>query len=148
VNTSKKSATSLIQRSITIEAIVVYPARAEQTALKFVGVSLLLLAAYVTFDAFKSLATKEQPQRSVIGIALSVLSLIVMRLLTKAKRRTAAELSSAALHADSRQTSICGGTCPQFCSADVAERYAVVVGRTRRSPGYGSHHCAGRPRGN
>ena len=81
--------------------------RAEQTVLKLVGVSLLLLAAYVTFDAIKSLVMKEQPQRSVIGIALSVLSLIVMPLLAKAKRTTAAELSSAALHADSRQTSIC-----------------------------------------
>jgi divalent metal cation (Fe/Co/Zn/Cd) transporter len=81
--------------------------RAEQTALRLVGISLLLLAAYVIFDAIKSLVTKEQPQRSVIGIALSVLSLIVMPLLAKAKRRTAAELNSPALHADSRQSSIC-----------------------------------------
>lgn len=81
--------------------------RAEQTALKLVGASLLLLAAYVTFDAIKTLVTREQPQRSILGIVLSVLSLIVMPLLAKAKRRTAAELNSAALHADSRQTSIC-----------------------------------------
>jgi divalent metal cation (Fe/Co/Zn/Cd) transporter len=38
---------------------------------------------------------------------VAVLSLIVMPLLAKAKRRTAAQLNSAALHADSRQTSIC-----------------------------------------
>ena len=81
--------------------------RAEQTALKLVGASLLLLAAYVTFDAIKTLVTREQPQRSILGIVVSVLSLIVMPLLAKAKRRTAAELNSAALHADSRQTSIC-----------------------------------------
>jgi len=81
--------------------------RAEQTALKLVGASLLLLAAYVTFDAIKTLVTREQPQRSILGIVLSVLSLIVMPLLARAKRRTAAELNSAALHADSRQTSIC-----------------------------------------
>lgn len=81
--------------------------RAEQTALKLVGASLLLLAAYVTFDAIKTLVTREQPQRSILGIVVSVLSLIVMPLLARAKRRTAAELNSAALHADSRQTSIC-----------------------------------------
>ena len=81
--------------------------RAEQTALKLVGASLLLLAAYVTFNAIKTLVTREQPQRSILGIVVSVLSLIVMPLLAKAKRRTAAELNSAALHADSRQTSIC-----------------------------------------
>jgi len=81
--------------------------RAEQTALKLVGASLLLLAAYVTFNAIKTLVTREQPQRSILGIVLSVLSLIVMPLLARAKRRTEAELNSAALHADSRQTSIC-----------------------------------------
>ncbi|MCU1308744.1 MAG: integral rane protein [Acidobacteriaceae bacterium] len=80
---------------------------AEERALKLVGVSLLLLAAYVTFDAIKTLVTREQPQRSFIGIGLSVLSLIVMPVLARAKRRTASELNSAAMHADSRQTSIC-----------------------------------------
>jgi divalent metal cation (Fe/Co/Zn/Cd) transporter len=81
--------------------------KSEQTALRLVGISLLLLAAYVSFDTIETLLTREHPQRSFIGIALSVVSLIVMPLLASAKRRTAAELNSAALHADSRQTSIC-----------------------------------------
>jgi divalent metal cation (Fe/Co/Zn/Cd) transporter len=79
----------------------------EKIALKMVAVSFFLLAAYVTFDATKTLMEKEQPRRSLIGIAISVLSLILMPLLAKAKRRTASQLNSAALHADSRQTSIC-----------------------------------------
>jgi divalent metal cation (Fe/Co/Zn/Cd) transporter len=79
----------------------------EKIALKMVAVSFFLLAAYVTFDATKTLMEKEQPHRSLIGIAISVLSLILMPLLAKAKRRTASQLNSAALHADSRQTSIC-----------------------------------------
>lgn len=54
-----------------------------------------------------TLMEKEQPHRSLIGIAISVLSLIVMPLLAKAKRRTASQLKSAALHGDSRQISIC-----------------------------------------
>ncbi len=91
---------------------------AEERALKLVGISLLLLAAYVTFGAIKTLVTREQPQRSLIGIALSVLSLIVMPVLARAKRITASELKSAAMHADSRQTSICALPLPQFCSAD------------------------------
>jgi divalent metal cation (Fe/Co/Zn/Cd) transporter len=81
--------------------------RAEKKALRLVAVSLFLLAAYVMFDAIKALATREQPQRSFIGIALSVLSLMVMPLLARAKRRMASKLNSAALYADSRQTSIC-----------------------------------------
>ena len=80
---------------------------AERRALKLVGGSFLLLAAYVAVDAAKTLLSREEPQRSIVGIGLSVLSLIVMPILARAKRRTAAQLNSRALHADSRQTSIC-----------------------------------------
>lgn len=81
--------------------------RAEQIALKLVGVSFLLLAAYVTFDSVKSLLKREAPESSYVGIAIAALSLAVMPLLARAKRRVAAEISSRALQADSRQTDIC-----------------------------------------
>ncbi len=80
---------------------------AERRALKIVGVSFLLLAAYVTFDAVKSLVSGDAPERSPAGIAIAALSLIVMPWLAHAKRKTAGNLGSAALRADSRQTSIC-----------------------------------------
>ncbi|MCW5961521.1 MAG: cation transporter [Pyrinomonadaceae bacterium] len=79
----------------------------EQTALRLVGVSFLALAAYVGFDAVKSLWFRELPEESYIGIALAALSLIVMPILARAKRRVAANLNSRALAADSRQTDIC-----------------------------------------
>ena len=82
-------------------------ARAESRALKLVGWSFLLLAAYVAFDAARSLWLREAPDQSTIGIALAAASLIVMPLLARAKRRIAARIASRALHADSRQTSIC-----------------------------------------
>ncbi|HEV8522942.1 MAG TPA: cation transporter, partial [Terriglobales bacterium] len=44
---------------------------------------------------------------SLVGIALAVVSLIVMPLLARAKRRVAAGINSRALHADSRQTDLC-----------------------------------------
>jgi divalent metal cation (Fe/Co/Zn/Cd) transporter len=81
--------------------------RAEQVALKLVGVSFLALAAYVAFDAVKSLVYREVPEASYVGIALAALSLAVMPLLARAKRRVAAEIGSRALQADSRQTDIC-----------------------------------------
>src|ERR1700687_2252442 len=81
--------------------------RLEQTALKLVGIGFLLLAAYVAFDSISTLLSREVSRRSVVGIAVSLASLLVMPLLAKAKRRTASDLNSAALHADSRQTSIC-----------------------------------------
>jgi len=79
----------------------------ERAALKIVGVSFLALAAYVAFDAAKSLLAHEPPDASYIGIALAVASLIVMPLLARAKRRVAATLNSRAMLADSRQTDIC-----------------------------------------
>ncbi len=79
----------------------------EQLALKLVGVSFLLLAAYVAFDAGKSLLLREPPEASYIGIGLAFLSLLVMPVLARAKRRVAANLNSRALAADSRQTDIC-----------------------------------------
>ena len=79
----------------------------ERRALKLVGISFFLLAAYVSFESLKSLWNREAPVASTPGIALAIASLIVMPLLARAKRRTAATLKSAALHADSRQTSLC-----------------------------------------
>lgn len=81
--------------------------RAERTALKLVGWSFMLLGAYVAFDAVMSLVRREPPEASYIGIALAALSLIVMPLLARAKRRVAAGINSRALQADSRQTNIC-----------------------------------------
>ncbi len=81
--------------------------KAERRAVKLVGVSFLLLAAYVAFDSTKSLIEREPPERSAVGIVIAVLSLIVMPSLAHAKRKTAGHLDSAALRADSRQTSLC-----------------------------------------
>ncbi len=79
----------------------------EGIALKFVGGSLLLLAAYIAFDAANSLLTREPPHESIVGIVIAGVSLVVMPLLARAKRRVAARLDSRALHADSMQTDIC-----------------------------------------
>lgn len=81
--------------------------RRERLALKLVGISFFVLALYVTVEAAKSLLRHEQPETSIVGIVLAVVSLIVMPILARAKRRVAARLDSGALHADSRQTDIC-----------------------------------------
>ncbi len=79
----------------------------EQTAIKLVGISFLILAAYVAFDAVKSLLVHEPPETSLVGIGLAIASLIIMPLLARAKRRSAANLESRAMQADSRQTDLC-----------------------------------------
>jgi divalent metal cation (Fe/Co/Zn/Cd) transporter len=79
----------------------------ERPALRLVGISFFLLAAYVCFEAVKSLIASELPKASIPGIVLAAVSLIVMPLLARAKRKVAADIASHALVADSRQTDIC-----------------------------------------
>jgi divalent metal cation (Fe/Co/Zn/Cd) transporter len=79
----------------------------ERTALRLVGVSFLLLAVYVGWEAVESLVKHQLPSVSYFGIVFSMLCLMVMPLLARAKRRVAARLNSRALQADSRQSSIC-----------------------------------------
>lgn len=81
--------------------------RSERTALKLVGAGFLILAAYVTFDAVKAIINREPPEATYLGIGIAALSLVVMPLLAKAKRRVARELHSHAMEADARQTDIC-----------------------------------------
>jgi Cation efflux family len=79
----------------------------ERVAQRLVGISFFLLAAYVGFEAGTSLLHRQEPEASIVGIILSIVSLIVMPLLARAKRRVAARINSGALVADSRQTDIC-----------------------------------------
>lgn len=79
----------------------------EQTALRVIGVSFLLLAAFVAFDAVRALAVQDEPASSMVGIVLTGLSLVVMPWLAVRKRRVADRLASRAAVADSQQTWAC-----------------------------------------
>lgn len=79
----------------------------EQVALKFVGISFFVLAIYVAADSAKTLIQREPPHASIVGVCLAAISIVVMPLLARAKRRVAARLNSRALVADSRQTDLC-----------------------------------------
>lgn len=81
--------------------------RAEQKARRLVGVSFLLLAAYVAIESIRALWTKAQPERSLPGILIAVAAVIVMPLLGRAKRQVAAQINSGALQADARQADFC-----------------------------------------
>ena len=81
--------------------------RAERTALRVVGICFLVLAAYVSYEAGESLLLREAPRRTLSGIALAVASIVVMPVLSRAKRKVAARIGSAAMTADSQQTQLC-----------------------------------------
>lgn len=79
----------------------------ENAALRLVGWSFLLLAAYVLWDSGESLVRREPPEVSIAGIVIAALSLIAMPLLARAKRKVASDMGSRSLAADARQTDLC-----------------------------------------
>jgi len=82
--------------------------KAELWAARLAGGLLLLLAVYIVVDSGRRLmGFGREPDASIVGIALTAVSLVVMPLLARAKLRTAESLGSRALHADSYETITC-----------------------------------------
>lgn len=79
----------------------------ESWSLRLVGISFLLLAAYIAYDSLSLLLKHQAPERSLVGIALAAISLFVMPWLARQKRKIASNIGSAALAADARQTDFC-----------------------------------------
>ena len=79
----------------------------ETRALRIVGVCFLVLAAYITYESVLELWSRRAPEHSIPGIVLACVSLVVMPLLSRAKRKVGRALGSAAMHADARQTEFC-----------------------------------------
>lgn len=82
-------------------------AERETRAIRLVGVSFLLLAAWVAYESLESLWRRTPPSVSYVGIGVAVLSLVVMPWLARRKRSVGSSLGSRALESDSRQTSLC-----------------------------------------
>jgi len=79
----------------------------EKRALRFVGACFLLLAAYIAYDSILDLWSKRAPEHSISGIVLACVSLVVMPLLSRAKRRVGRAMGSSAMNADAKQTEFC-----------------------------------------
>ena len=59
------------------------------------------------YEAVSNLIEKRVPEHSLGGIILACVSLVVMPLLARAKRRVAQQLKSGAMHADAKQADFC-----------------------------------------
>ena len=81
--------------------------RVETISLRIVGICFVVLAVYVTYDSVTSLTKREVPEESLVGIVLAAVSLVIMPLLVRAKRKVARAINSSALMADSKQTELC-----------------------------------------
>lgn len=83
-------------------------AELEERTERIAGGLLLLLAAYLIIDAGRRLlGAGPEAEESLIGIALTAVSLVVMPVLGWMKLRTAQELGSGALRADAFETITC-----------------------------------------
>jgi divalent metal cation (Fe/Co/Zn/Cd) transporter len=92
---------------MSVDADVARRERNERLSLRIVGACFLALALYIACEAVVDLGRKAAPERSVPGIALAVVSLIVMPMLSRAKKSVGRALGSAAMKADARQTDFC-----------------------------------------
>jgi divalent metal cation (Fe/Co/Zn/Cd) transporter len=79
----------------------------ERRALKLIAVTFFALAAYVVFEGARDLITGEAPNTSIVGIAITGVSIIVMPWLARAKRRAGEQMGSQLVIADAAETKLC-----------------------------------------
>lgn len=81
--------------------------RRERLTLKAVAVTFFILAAYVTIEGVRALMGNEPPEHSTVGIVLLALSIVIMPILARAKRRVGDALQDPLILADAAETKIC-----------------------------------------
>jgi len=92
---------------MAVDAEVQTRERNERLSLRIVGACFLALSAYIAYESVSDLISRKAPEHSIPGIILASVSLLVMPILSRAKKRVGKELGSAAMNADARQTDFC-----------------------------------------
>lgn len=98
---------SVLLWRMSVDADIHSRERNEKLSLRIVGVCFLALAVYVGYESASDLISKKAPEHSLPGIILASVSLVVMPLLSRAKKKVGNELGSVAMHADAKQTDFC-----------------------------------------
>ena len=79
----------------------------ERLALRIVGACFIALAVYIGYESISNLIHRKVPESSLAGIILAVVALVVMPLLSRAKKRVGIQLGSGAMKADAKQATFC-----------------------------------------
>lgn len=79
----------------------------EEKASRFVGITFFVLGAYVLFESVRKILAGDTAEPSLSGIAIAVLSLVVMPALAYRKYKLGKELGLRSLVADSKETLAC-----------------------------------------
>jgi divalent metal cation (Fe/Co/Zn/Cd) transporter len=80
---------------------------AERKVGKFIGGTFIALALYVLIQSGLALLHHEHPSESLIGIILASASLVIMPIMSWGKFRAAAQIESASLRAEAKETLAC-----------------------------------------
>jgi divalent metal cation (Fe/Co/Zn/Cd) transporter len=100
------SGTVLLWR-MAVDADVWKREQNEKLSLRIVGACFLALAVYIAYASVSDLVSRKAPEQSTPGIILACVSLVVMPLLSRAKKKVGNQLGSTAMHADAKQTDFC-----------------------------------------
>ena len=79
----------------------------DRRATRLIAVSFAVLAGYVGVESVRDLLSDSPPEASAVGLAMALLSVAVMPVLARAKRRLAPVLGSQAAASEANQTSLC-----------------------------------------
>jgi divalent metal cation (Fe/Co/Zn/Cd) transporter len=81
--------------------------RAEYISLRIAGICLLSLGAYVLVVAVFNLTHNEVAETSWVGVAITTAAVVLMPILSRAKRQVGMALHSSAMMTDANQTDFC-----------------------------------------
>ncbi|MGH9546239.1 MAG: cation transporter [Terriglobales bacterium] len=98
---------SVLLWRMSVDADVRRRERNERVSLSIVGLCFIALAVYISYESISDLVRHKAPEHSISGIILACVSLVVMPILSRAKKRVGTELESRAMHADAKQTDFC-----------------------------------------
>jgi divalent metal cation (Fe/Co/Zn/Cd) transporter len=96
-------------------AIVVWQLRSdseerETRAVRLIGVTFFVLAAYLIAEGIRDLVSHARPEQSVLGVTVTAAALVVMPSLAWAKHRTGRALGNRTLIADAAESALCAFT--------------------------------------
>jgi divalent metal cation (Fe/Co/Zn/Cd) transporter len=69
--------------------------------------TLARLGVYIAYEALSDMTRRAAPEHSAPGIVLACVSLVVMPILSRAKKKVGKALGTAAMNADALQTDFC-----------------------------------------
>ena len=95
------------------------------------AISFWLLAPYVAIESIRNLLTRETPQTTLLGIGLTISSLLLMPALGIAKQRLGNRLSSGATAGEGAQNLLCaylaGAVLDQLGKQLEESRFRVIA---------------------